>query len=120
MWTSQVYGHHDKIARTKHTEHQKTRSIQITIFCVLQIVLDFLFSIFNYLQDFSKTMLNYRIGTVNEKHWGFKLFFRCSKPHTFSTFSGEEKGKKMSIHSFKQGHKFMSNVTTIDFLLQMQ
>jgi len=28
MWTSQVYGHHDKMARTKHTEHYKTRSIQ--------------------------------------------------------------------------------------------
>jgi len=27
-----------------------------------------------------------------------------SKPHTFSTFSGEEKEKDMSIHSFKQGH----------------
>ena len=23
MWTSQVYGHHDKMARTKHTEYQK-------------------------------------------------------------------------------------------------
>jgi len=28
MWTSQVYGHHDKMARTKHKEHHKTRSIQ--------------------------------------------------------------------------------------------
>ena len=39
-------------------------------------------------------MLNYRLGTVNEKHWGFKPVFRCSKPHTFSTFSGEEKEEK--------------------------
>jgi len=45
-------------------------------------------------------MLNYRLGTVNEKHWGFKPVFRCSKPHTFSTFSGEEKGNKKIIHSF--------------------
>jgi len=36
-------------------------------------------------------MLNYRLGAVNEKHWGFKPVFRCSKPHTFATFSGEEK-----------------------------
>jgi len=43
-------------------------------------------------------MLNYRLGTVNEKHWGFKPVFRCSQPHTFSTFSGEE--KEMSIRSF--------------------
>ena len=44
MWTSQVYGHHDKMARTKHTEHHRTRSIQrrnrhkeITIFCAFRI-----------------------------------------------------------------------------------
>ena len=43
---------------------------------------------------FKEKMLNYRLGTVNEKP-----VFRCSKPHTFSTFSGEEK-KKMSIHYF--------------------
>ena len=35
-------------------------------------------------------MLNYRLGTVNEKHWGFKPVFRCSKPHTYSTFIEEE------------------------------
>ena len=27
-------------------------------------------------------MLNYRLGTVNEKHWGIKPVFRCSRPHT--------------------------------------
>jgi len=32
-------------------------------------------------------MLNYRLATVNEKHWGLKPVYRCSKPHTFSTFS---------------------------------
>ena len=35
-------------------------------------------------------MLNYRLGTVNEKHRGFKPVFRCSKPHTYSTLFGEE------------------------------
>jgi len=44
-------------------------------------------------------MLNYRLGTVNEKHGGFKPVFRCSKPRTFLTFSGEEKEKILSIHS---------------------
>jgi len=43
-------------------------------------------------------MLNYRLGTVNEKHWGFKPVLRCSKPHTFSTFSGKEKEKEI-VHS---------------------
>jgi len=32
-------------------------------------------------------------------HWGLKPVSRCSKPHTFSTFSGEEKEKKI-VHSF--------------------
>ena len=53
----------------------------------------------SYLKGLLQKMLNYRLGTVNEKHWGFKPVFRCSKPHTFSTFSGEEKGKK-NVHSF--------------------
>jgi len=29
MWTSPVYGHHDKMAVQKHTEHHKTRSIDL-------------------------------------------------------------------------------------------
>jgi len=36
-------------------------------------------------------MLNYRLGTVNEKHWGFKPVLSYSKPHDFSTFIGEKK-----------------------------
>jgi len=40
-------------------------------------------------------MLNYRLGTVNEKHWGLKPVFRCSKPYSFSTFSGEENERKI-------------------------
>jgi len=90
----------------KHTEHHKTRSKQrrnrhkeITFLC-FSIFLIFIFN-FQLLKGLQK-MLNYRLGTVNEKHWGFKPVFRCSKPHTFSTLSGEE--KKMSIHSFQQGH----------------
>ena len=77
MWTSQVYGHHDKMARTKtHRTHHKTRSIQrrnrhkeITIFLVFDFS-DFYFN-FQLLKGLQK-LLNYRLGTVNEKHWGFK------------------------------------------------
>jgi len=54
MWTSQVYGHHDKMARTKTHRTSQTRSIQrrniqkeITIFCVFRIFLLFFF-IFNF------------------------------------------------------------------------
>ena len=46
MWTSQVHGHHDKMARTKTHRTSQTRSIQrrnrhkeITIFCVFNIVI---------------------------------------------------------------------------------
>jgi len=63
MWTSQVYGHHDKMARTKTHRTSQTRSIQrrnirkeITIFCVFGFFWVFLFLIFNYLKDFSKNV----------------------------------------------------------------
>jgi len=81
----------------KHTEHHKTRSIQrrnihkeITIFFEFSIFLIFMFN-FQLLKGLLQKMPNHRLGTVNEKHWGFKPVFRCSKPHTFLTLSGEEK-----------------------------
>jgi len=78
MWTSQVYGHHDKMARTKHTEHHKTRSIQRRnrhkeIFCVcFSVFLSFIFD-FQLLKGLLQNMLNYRLGTVNEKHFVFVI-----------------------------------------------
>jgi len=50
-------------------------------------------------------MLKYRLGTVNEKQWGFKPVFRCSKHHTFSTFSGEEKEEKCPFVLFNKATK---------------
>jgi len=44
-------------------------------------------------------MLSYRLGTVNDIHWGFKPVLSHSKPHTFSTFFGEEKNRKMHLLS---------------------
>jgi len=58
------------------------------------VFFDFSDFYFQLLKGLLQKMLNYRLGTVNEKHWGFKPVFRCSKPHTFSTFSGEEKENK--------------------------
>ena len=47
-------------------------------------------------------MLSYRLGTVNDFHWGpfwgFKPVLSYSKPHTSSTVIGEEK-EKMCINS---------------------
>jgi len=40
-------------------------------------------------------MLSYRLGTVNDFQWGFKPVLSYSKPHTFSTFFGEEKKERM-------------------------
>jgi len=37
--------------------------------------------------------MSYRLGMVNDFHWEFKPFLTYSKPHTFSTFFGEEKEK---------------------------
>ena len=102
----------------KHTEHHKTRSIQrrnrhyeITIFCVFRIFLFFIFN-FQLLKGLLQKMLNYRLGTVNEKHWGFKPVFRCSKPHTFSTFFGEEKErKKCPFTLFNKATKELNKTT---------
>ena len=48
-------------------------------------------------------MLSYRLGTVNDFHWEFKPSLSYSKPHTFSTFFGEEK-EKIFIYSLQPGH----------------
>ena len=84
MWTSQVYGHHDKMARTKthrtsqNTEYTTTQqTLRNNYFCVVCFLL--LFFNFQLLKGLLQKMLKYRLGTVNEKHWGFKPVFRCSK-----------------------------------------
>jgi len=51
----------------------------------------------DFLNDFSKKMLSYRIGTVNAFHWGFIPVLSYSKPHTFPTFIGEEKETKCAL-----------------------
>ena len=90
----------------KHTEHNKTRSIktQQTLrnnYFFVFFGFFYFFFIFSFQLDLLKgllqKMLNYRLGTVNKKHWGFKPVFRCSKPHTFSTFSGQNYSYFMSI-----------------------
>ena len=43
-------------------------------------------------------MLSFRFGTVNDFHWEFKPVLSYSKPHTFSTFLGEEKERKNAIY----------------------
>jgi len=56
-------------------------------------------------------MLNYRLGTANAKHWGFKPVFRCIKPHTFTTFSGEEKEKKCPFTLLNKATKELNKTT---------
>jgi len=36
-------------------------------------------------------MVSYRLRTVNDFHGGFQPVLSCGKPHSFSTFIGEEK-----------------------------
>ena len=45
----------------------------------------FLFSIFNYLKDFSKKCWITALVRLMKKHWGFKPVFRCSKTKTTKT-----------------------------------
>jgi len=47
-----------------------------------------------------KEMLSYRLGTVNDFHWGFKPVLIYSKPNTFSTLFGKLKAK-MCIFSLR-------------------
>ena len=49
-------------------------------------------------------MFSYRLGTVNDIHWGFKPVFRYSKPHTYSTFVGEEKENQLCINTLHLVH----------------
>jgi len=75
MWTSQVYGHHDKMARTKthrtsqYTEYTKTQqTLRNMFFCVFRIFLGgFIFN-FQLLKVLLQKLLNYRLGTVDESH----------------------------------------------------
>jgi len=117
MWTSQVYGHHDKMARTKthrtyqNTEYTKTQqTLGNNYFLCFRIFLFFMFN-FQLFKGLLQKMLNYRLGTVNEKHWGFKPVFRCSKPHTFTTFSGEEKEKNCPFIVFNRATKELNKTT---------
>ena len=62
MWTSQVYGHHDKMARTKthrtlqNTEYTKTQQTLRKNFFFEFLCFCFIYSILNYLKDFSKNV----------------------------------------------------------------
>jgi len=47
-------------------------------------------------------MFSYRLGTVNDFHLGFKTVLSYSKPHTFSTYLGEEKERKNAFNLSNQ------------------
>jgi len=79
MWTSQVFGHHEKMARTRthrtsqNTEYTKTQqTLGNNYFCVFRIFL-FFFN-FKLLKGLLQKVLNYRLGTVNEVHCLIVIF----------------------------------------------
>jgi len=101
----------------KHTEHHKTRSKQgrnrhkeKTIICVFRFFC-FLFSIFNYLKDFSRKCWITALVRSMKIIGGLNQFFCCSKPHTFSTFSGEEKEKSCSFILFNKATRKLNKTT---------
>ena len=55
-------------------------------------------------------MLSYRHGTINDFYWGFKPVLSYSKPHTSSTFIGEEKEK--NIYSL---YMYINIIQTVTF-----
>jgi len=65
MWTSQVYGHHDKMARTKthrtlqNTEYTKTQ--QACIFCLIMVKSKICTNLINYI---GITSLSYFVSLV--------------------------------------------------------
>ena len=61
-------------------------------------------------------MLSYRLHTVNDFHWGFKIVFRYSKPHTYWTFIAEENGKKTHEHYLPSQHERECNDGTLNHI----
>jgi len=58
-------------------------------------------------------MLSYRLGTVNNFHWGFKPVLSNSQPHTFSTFFGEEKERKNALKHVLCVHVYFAKIIDI-------
>jgi len=106
MWTNQVYGHDDKMARTKthitsqNTEYTKTQqTLRNNYFLCFSDFSVFLFSIFNYLKDLSKKC--YITALVwSMKNIGGLNQFSAAPNLTLSQHFLEKKKKKLSIHSF--------------------
>jgi len=97
--TSQVYGHHDKMVRTKthkssqNMKYTKTQqTLRDNFFCVFRFFCLYFILIFNYLKD---NKLFTALVRSMKNIGGFKPVFRCSKPHTSSTFSRDEKEKNV-------------------------
>ena len=105
MWTSQVYGHHDKMARTKthrtqqNMEYTKTQqTLRNNYFLCFSDFSGFFIFNFQLLKGLLQKMLNYRLGMVNEKHWGLNQLSAAANFTLFQHFL--EKKKNLSIHSF--------------------
>ena len=72
----------------RHVEHGRTQRRNIhskTLVCVFRMFLFSFFFIYNFLNDFPSNV------EFTDFLSGFKPVLSYSKPHTFSTFFGEEK-----------------------------
>jgi len=98
--------------KNKHKEqHKNTQNIQTQQTCRKKLFFGFfilIIFIYNFLNDFLQEMLSYRLGKVNYFHWEFKLVFRYCKPHTYSTFFGEEYENKIHLLSLNLGNSSMN------------
>jgi len=86
------------------TTSWRNRHLENIYFCVFRIFLFLLnFSFYwLFLKGILQEMSSYRLGTVNDFHWGFKPVLSYSKPHTFSTSLGKEKERKNAFNLSSQ------------------
>jgi len=137
MWTSQVYGHHDKMARTKThvTKHrvyktdkrespQEATYIKKYLFFVFFGFFWGFFSLnFQCLKGLLQKMLNSRLGTVNEKHWGFKPHHRSmAGGHLLSIINGKVNIWTITsypslLQRFREENSLYSQILTVRQLL---
>jgi len=80
---------------SQNTEYTKTQqTLRNNYFCVFRIFLLFFIFIFQLLKGLLQKMLNYRLGTVKEKHCGFSAAANLTLSQHFL-----EKKKKKNSHS---------------------
>ena len=115
MWTSQVYGHHDKMVRTKThrtSEYTKTQqTLRNNYFVFFGFFWGVLFSIFNYLKDFSKKCWITALVRSMKNIGGLKQFSAAANLTLSKHFLEMKKKKKCPFTLFNKVTKELNKTT---------